>query len=217
MGILFRFGSELLLSKVKQRSYLNCTALKENELQKAWFLCPMKQLPSKNPGLQIPEDIETNGEAWRTYMFKKRPSRTCRISEFRDAILADSGKFRVVEVLGNHAIVKVLATVETLQAIAAADGINRFPKDQLNDSLSSLTTNQKDFLNTKIQALGYSLSEIRDRFGDDLGSYTLGDVIKFIAKRRKKPRYDIFTDTITADGDIINQPETLIEKLDSRV
>lgn len=162
-------------------------------LIKAWFICPYKRR------------VNT-----------RFPSRYCAMDDFTQQIIyKDGGKWSEIEVLGNHAIVKVLAEEDTISTISSTDGFNRIPKDNLNDSLSDLKTNQKDFLKNKIQSLGYSLQELQDKFGNDLGSYTLKDVLKFIAKRRLKPRYDSELDEIICDGE--EQVTGSVDDLDKRI
>lgn len=144
-----------------------------------------------------------------------RPTRYCAMDDFTAQIRADGGDWAETEVLGNHAIVKVQATLETLQAIAADSDFQRLPKDKLDDPLSDLAPAVKTAIRNKIQELGYSLSEIQDHFGDDIGSYTLADVLRFIARRRLKPRYDADTDTIICDGP--EQPVRPLDDVDLRI
>jgi hypothetical protein len=137
------------------------------------------------------------------------------MDDFTAAIRADGGDWSETEVLGNHAIVKVRASETTLQTIAAATGFSRLPKDRLGDSLSDLSTAVKTAIRDKMLALGYTAQEIQQRFGNDIGSYTLRDVLKFIATRRLKPRFDSNTDTIILDGAI--QPVRPLEDVDLTV
>ena len=53
------------------------------------------------------------------------------------------------------------------------------------------------------------------RFPNDLGTYTLRDILVFYAKRRLKPRYDKNTDTIYIDG--IEQKCRSLESVDAEV
>ena len=129
-----------------------------------------------------------------------RPTRYCSMNDYTTQIRADGGAWTETEVLGNHAIVKVLANTDTLQTIANDPDFIRLPKDRLDDSLSDLGTTAKNTIRNKILELGYSLSEIQERFGNDIGDYTLKDVLLFVAKRRLKPRYDSNTDDIICDG-----------------
>lgn len=114
----------------------------------------------------------------------------------------DGGNWAASEVLGNVAIVKVNASQTTLDAINAEPGVVKLPKNHLDDPLSDLTQQQKVAIRNKLENMGYTLAEIQDRFGSDLGSYTLRDVLRFAARRRRKPRYDLGTDTIYVDGEV---------------
>ena len=99
--------------------------------------------------------------------------------------------------------------------IAGTTGFKRLPKDLLNSPLSDLTSNQKQKLKDEILDMGYLLSEFSERFENDLGTYTLRDVLKFMAKRRLKPRYDSGSDTIILDGAV--QPVRSLESVDKEV
>lgn len=130
------------------------------------------------------------------------PARYCVMDDFTALITADGGKWSEAEVLGNHAIVKVNASSATLQAIASTAGIDRIPLTLLDEPLSSLTNAQRTAIQNKIESLGYPLSEIREHLGNNIGTRTLREVLRFIARRRLKPRYDAGNDTIVLDGPI---------------
>jgi len=143
------------------------------------------------------------------------PTRYCAMGDFTDVIRADGGAWSETEVLGNRAVVKVRASDMTLTTIALAPGFRRLLKSRLNDSLSDLTPAQRRALRDELEAMGYPLSEIRSRLGNDLGPFTLGDVLRFAATRRIKPRYDQSTDTILLDGPI--QPCRSVDSVDVEV
>lgn len=153
----------------------------------AWFLCQYKRGPS-NP----------------------LPSRYCAMQDFTAQIVADGGKWAETEVLGNWAIVKVAALQATLDTIAAARGFRRLSKAALNLSLSDLNAGQKATLLSWVTDMGYTVAEVRQALGNDLGLLTLGDVLRFCTRRRLKPRYDEATDTIILDG-----PEQACKTVDS--
>lgn len=143
------------------------------------------------------------------------PARECRMNVYTALIAADGGAWAETEVLGNHAVVKVRASAETLATIAADPDITRLPVALLDDPLSSLSPAQKTAIRNKVQALGYTLAEINARFPGDLGDYTLRDVLRFVATRRRKPRYEAGTDSIVLDGVAVT-PES-VESVDGRV
>lgn len=159
----------------------------------AWFICPYRRVVGAD-----------------------HPTRYCAMDNYTAQIVADGGVWAETEVLGGVALVKVRASDETLDTIAADVSITRIPAVwRLTDTLSSLTAGQKNAILNKVQALGYSLVEIQTRFPDDIGTYTLGDVLRFVASRRLRPHYDVDTDTIICDGS--SQPVTPIEKIDEKV
>jgi hypothetical protein len=144
----------------------------------AWFICPYKRRIGA-PG----------------------PTRYCAMDDFTSQIVADGGDWSETEILGDAAIVKARASVGTLTIIAGTAGFQYIPLAILTSPLSSLTAGQRAAIVAKAQELGYSLAEIQARFpGADLSTFTLGDVLRFLATRRLRPRYDVGTDTIICDG-----------------
>lgn len=141
--------------------------------------------------------------AWYLVPYKRtvtgpQPGRYCAMDDFTAQIRADGGAWSETEILGNMAIVKVRASAETLQLLNAE--FTRIPVDRLKEPLSSLTAGQLTTLRNRIVGLGYNLAEIREALGDDLSVLTLKDVLRFMASRRQRPRYDAQTDTIVCDG-----------------
>lgn len=127
--------------------------------------------------------------------------RYCAMNDFNVQIQAfNGGRWAETEVLGQHAIVKVRASAATMTAIANTAGFTRIPVAALDDTLSSLTTAQKNAIRNKVQALGYTLAELQERFPNDLGTYTLRQLLMFVAQRRRLVRYDAGTDSIIDDG-----------------
>jgi len=158
----------------------------------AWFLCPYKRVAGS-----------------------KHPARYCGMDDYTATILADGGTWAETEVLGSQAIVKVRAGAATLTTIADATGFVRLPVERLDDPLSSLSSAAKTAIRNKVISLGYTAAELTARFGSDLGAYTLGDLLRFVATRRLKPRYDAVNDVIICDG--ATQPVRSIESVDAEV
>ena len=127
--------------------------------------------------------------------------RYCAMRDFDSLIVADGGRWDEVEIPGNRAIVKVVASQATLSTINAAPGFVRVPKDRLDDPLSTLSAAQRTAIKNQILNAGYTLSEVNTAF-PDLSVVTIGDVLRFMASRRLQPRYDIATNTIICDGPI---------------
>jgi len=153
-----------------------------------WFIAPYVRDPSTLPRI-------------RRYVV---------VDELTATIRADGGDWSETEVLGQVAIVKVRASAGTLSQVAALPGVTRLPVDRLDDPLSTLTAGQKTALRTRVQALGYTLPEIAGRFPNDIGTYTLRQLLHFIASRRRKVRYDQATDAIIDDG-VIFTPRAVAE------
>lgn len=160
-----------------------------------WFIVPYKRSTKPNmPIMRYPE-----------------------IDDYTPDIEAAGGKWSETEVLGNRCIVKVRASTGVLNAIAAVDGFQRLPKNRLDDPLSDLSTAAQTKIKNALLDMGYPLSEIKEKFGNnvDLTLYTLRDVLKFATRRRLKPRYNEPTDEIICDG--IVQPVKALEIVDLEV
>lgn len=142
-----------------------------------------------------------------------RVGRYCAMDDFTAEIYGAGGQWTETEILGNRAIVKVRATTEILQTLNGV--FKRLPKDRLDDPLSSLSNAAKTALRNELQDQGYTLAEIQARFGSDLGQFTLRDVLRFMASRRRKPRYDAGSDTIILDGEIV--PPRPVDDVDAEV
>lgn len=137
--------------------------------------------------------------------------RYCEIEDYAANLNARA----YVEILGNRAIVKVRAGNAVLQALNGITGFKRLPKDTLTSPLSDLSNGVKADLRDEALDQGYTLAEIQARFGSDLGAYTLGDVLRFMASRRRLPRLE--ADELTLDGDIVTIESDAIDGLEARV
>lgn len=157
----------------------------------AWFICTYKRSPGRMPG------------------------RYCAMDDFTSTIYADGGAWSETEVLGNYALVKVRASDVTLQTIAADPGFLRIPLAVLTTLLSNLTAQQRNAIRDRILAMGYTDAEITAALGNNLGQRTLGQVLRFAASRRRKPRYDAVQDQIMMDGEI--QACRLVDDVDAEV
>jgi len=136
------------------------------------------------------------------------------MDDFTAVITTALGQWAETEILGDRALVKVRAPGALLTAIAAEPGFRRVPLDRLDDPISSLPNNVKNALRNEITDAGYTMQEVNASF-PNLADHTLGDVLRFMATRRKKPRYDVGTDTIILDG--IDQPCREVDDVDGEV
>lgn len=144
----------------------------------AWFLCPYKRR-----------------------LDSIRPRRYCAMDDFTTQIGTDGGQWSESEILGNRAIVKVRASDATLTTIASTAIFRRIPLTRLDDSLSTLTGAQRNAIRQEIVDAGYTSAELNAAI-PNLATATLGQVLRFMATRRLKPRYDAATDAIIIDGPI---------------
>lgn len=135
------------------------------------------------------------------------------IDDYTRQIYANGGRWAETEILGDRCIVKVRAAAAVLTAL---DGIyTRIPKDRLDDSLASLPGAVKVALRNEILDAGYSLAEIQNRFGSDLGQHTLRDVLRFMATRRITCRPDHVNRVFIFDGPAVSCDD--IDRIDVEV
>lgn len=142
----------------------------------AWYICPYK-----------------------TIVERGQPLRYCAMDDFTSQIYPN-GSWAETEILGDRAIVKVNTTPAIISTLDST--FKRIPKDRLNDSLSDLPNGIKTSLKNEILDAGYTLQEIQNVLGSDLGAITLRDVLRFMTRRRLKPRYDSLQGKVVCDGEI---------------
>jgi hypothetical protein len=93
-------------------------------------------------------------------------------------------------------------------------GFRRIPLARLDDPVSSLSSAQRTAIRNEITDAGYTLAELNAVI-PDLSLVTLRDVLRFMCRRRLKPRYDLATDTIVLDGPV--QRVKPIENVDREI
>jgi hypothetical protein len=81
--------------------------------------------------------------------------------------------------------------------------------------LSSLTNQQRTAIRNRVLALGYTAEELDAALPGNLGNFTLRQLLQFIARRRRKVRYDAGADTVVDDGP--EQPVRPIDDVDQAV
>jgi len=160
-----------------------------------WFICPY--LVENNPG------------RWPKY------KRTVPFKHIVAQMNVEGGTWAGSECLGNHIVVKIRASTETLQLVNDIAGVIRLPKNLLSSALSDLTVQQKTVIVNKLRDLGYPISEIREHLGSDISDKTLGDVLRFAVRRRLTPRFDETIGEMVLDGP--ERPTNSIDKIDDMV
>jgi hypothetical protein len=137
------------------------------------------------------------------------------IKNFAKTVQDEGGKMAYTEVLGDTAVFKVMANQATLDAIAVSSGVFKFPLNILNGTLVSLTTAQRTAIRNRLIQMGYPDIEITADLGSNIRTKTLGDILRFAAKRRLKPRWDADTQSVKIDGTV--QECTPISYVDGKV
>ncbi len=145
----------------------------------AWYLCPYK--------------VHARGPQHRY----------CAMNDFTALIRSDGGRWEEIEILDpaiGRCLVKVVgASAGTLTTINAAPGFVRIPLDAMDNPLSSLSAAQRTAVRNQVLACGYTTEEVNARF-PNLASNTIGDVLRFLATRKRRARYNAPTQTIVCDG-----------------
>lgn len=135
-------------------------------------------------------------------------------------IRSDGGDWNALDLPQGNALVKVRATASTLTTIATDPQVTRLPKDILDTSLADLTAGQKNAIQAKLNALGYTNQEIQAALGANIGTKTLRDVLRFAVKRYTRYRADpAQADVVLYDqGDIdYTDPDAALSGLDASV
>jgi hypothetical protein len=149
-----------------------------------------------------------------------RPIRVCAMNDFNTQIFGDGGDWAESECLGDQAVVKVSASVATLNLIAAAPGFVEVPRKwaRLADGLGTMTAGERNALQTRLLNAGFSQAEIDGRMGASLAQWrgrSLNDLLGLLTARRLKPRYDATLDRIIVDGP--PQPTRPVAEIDALV
>jgi hypothetical protein len=147
--------------------------------------------------------------------------RTCAMDQFTPQIIAqDGGNWSEVEVLGSYALCKVSASTTTITAIGNTNGFYKVTDHAvLTDSLSDLTTPQRNAIQTRMLAMGYTQAEINATMGSTITLWrqkTFTVLLNFCAQRRVAPRFDTATSQIVFDGPFIPCAKT-VAKVDTEV
>lgn len=159
----------------------------------AWFLVPMVRSPAQpildEDGVQIGTDNTVR--------------RYCQMDDYTSQLAAVGGRWNETEVLGNKALVKVVAPQGAIDQLNQVAGFVKLPQRDPDTTLGDLSPAVRQGIRNNLEELGYPVQEIIDTLGSDLLNVTLRQVFKFAARRRLKPRYDSGTDTIVLDGAIV--------------
>lgn len=122
-------------------------------------------------------------------------------------------RFRHVE-LTNRIIIKIVASNGVLNAVEALPNVKRMPTALLNDPLSSLTANQRQAIRDELLDQGYTLVEINAQF-PNLAQATLKQVLRYMARTRKNPRFDVPTLAVIDSDEVVDCVPTVDEIEDS--
>lgn len=171
----------------------------------AWYIVPMaRRVPvertDEESGLPLPPDPQVR--------------RYCQMDDFTADLAAVGGRWAAVEVLGQRAIVRVVAPQAALNQLANVAGFRRLPQRALDLTIGDLSLATRQAIRAELEAMGYGVGEIIQDLGAALMNVTLRQVLRFAARRRRKVRYDAEVDAIVDDGAIV-MPSPTIEELEA--
>jgi hypothetical protein len=116
-------------------------------------------------------------------------ARYCALNDFNSAILASSGAWAESEVLGNVFLCKVRTNDAVLADITADTTYLPLPIGVNLDANLTITNAQRNAILTKLQDMGYTLTEIQNKMGSTLTAWQgklNRDLLTLIATRRLK-------------------------------
>jgi hypothetical protein len=121
----------------------------------------------------------------------------CPVDDLVPQILADLGATRWAEAPGGQYVVKVRASASTLAAVAALPNVVQLPVSALTSPLNTLTAGQKTAIVNRLTGappggMGIPSAALTAALGADIGTHTLGDVLRFavgVARAQGAPRW----------------------------
>lgn len=132
-------------------------------------------------------------------------------------LVRDGAKWRYEEIAGNRALVRAEMSDALAQTIAMDVNCLPLPLNRLDQTLGELSPQARSTLQDLAVEMGYSLTEIRNRLGNNLANVTLGQLLRFLASRRIKPRYNADKTDVVFDGPVIPLRSSLVDELEQKV
>lgn len=126
-----------------------------------------------------------------------------------------AGMWDAIEAGAGYAIVKIKAEDKTLETLNAL--YKRLPSDNLKGSLENVPRDQKDDLRQTLLDMKYSAEEIDAQFPRGFDGHTLEEVVKFMASKRRLPRYDEAKDEHVFDGQEFVEDAKRVDDLDGKL
>lgn len=143
-----------------------------------------------------------------------------RVSAFElyyQDLVKEGAKWSYEEIAGNRCLVKAEMSDSLAQTIALDVHCMPLPLKRLDQTLGELSPQARSTLQDLAVEMGYTLTEIRNQLGNNLASVTLGQLLRFLASRRIKPRYNAEKTDVVFDGPVIPLRASLVDDLDGKV
>lgn len=120
-----------------------------------------------------------------------------------------------IEAGAGYAIVKM--NVKNDKILEQLDAVyKRLPSDDLKSSLENVPRAKKNALRQSLLDMKYTDEEIDARFPRGFDDKKLEDVVKFMASKRRLPRYDEEKDEHVFDGLEVAEDEKRVDDLDRK-
>lgn len=155
--------------------------------------------------------VKAMGEFGRPFV------RVSAFESYHDDLTKEGAKWRYEEIAGNRCLVRAEMSGALAQTIALDVNCLPLPLKRLDQTLGELSLAARNTLRDIAVEMGYSLTEIRDRLGNNLASVTLGQLLRFLASRRIKPQYNADKTDVVFDGPVIQLKASLVDDLESKV
>lgn len=155
--------------------------------------------------------VKAMGEFGRPFV------RVSAFESYHDDLTKEGAKWRYEEIAGNRCLVRAEMSDALAQTIALDVNCLPLPLKRLDQTLGELSPQARSTLQDLAVEMGYSLTEIRNRLGNNVATVTLGQLLRFLASRRIKPRYSDDKTDVVFDGPVIPLRQTLVDELEQRV
>lgn len=126
-----------------------------------------------------------------------------------------AGTWEAIEAGAGYAVVKIKAEDKTLETLDAL--YKRLPSDDLKSGLDTVPADEKNGLRQTLLDMKYTEIEIDAQFPRGFDGHTLEEVVKFMASRRRLPRYDEAKDEHVFDGAEIAEDAKRVDDLDGKL
>lgn len=136
---------------------------------------------------------------------------------YNEDIQREGGTWKMEHVGNIWCLIKARISDTLAQTIGLDINCRRIPMNILDRPLSDLNNAQRNGLRDLAVEMGYTLEEIRSALGNNLANVTLRQLLRFLASRRIKARWDAASSQLVFDGPQVNLDARVVKRLDDTV